>query len=117
MNARHRARLRAWAGPLVFFIFVFLVLRHSILSPARSVDHHADMAPKRHDNYHNLLFTEAQCKDIFPDLTGQLEEIRAQGTFELPFRNRVVLQGKIENGEVSPVPIRQRSSIIHPLPP
>lgn len=57
-------------------------------------------APHRFHDHDNLLLTESQCEYIFPGLTRQLDEARALGPFDLTFRNRVVLQGKIENGEV-----------------
>lgn len=53
--------------------------------------------------FDNLLLTESQCQALFPGLTFEIEREKSFGPFELPFKNRVVLQAKIENDEVKPM--------------
>lgn len=114
MHAHKRAKLRAWALPIILFILVTLTFHHSIYAPSYAANAPLrDDSPRLHDQHHTLHFTEAECRRIFPKLVTQLDEAQTQGPFELPFRNRVVLQGKIENGEVRSWEIEEPP--LHPL--
>lgn len=108
ISARQRSRLRACTLPFLCLVAIATLFFTSVLSPNYGTSASSSSSTKpataknhRHDRFHNLLLSEAQCKATFPKLTQQLEEMKALGPFDLNFRNRVVLQGKIENGEVS----------------
>lgn len=104
MGARHRARLRSCILPgftclliLHFFLIGWDGPDHLKADPARS-NHGHDHPP--HPDPDNLLLTEAECNQAFPGLAQEIEQAKALGPFDLPFKNKVVLQGRIENGEV-----------------
>lgn len=106
MASRHRARLRSCILPgfacLLFFLFLFTDWDGpGHLKPSSSPHDHSSPDPHSpHPDHDNLLLTEAECNSAFPGLTQEIEYAKALGPFHLPFKNKVVLQAKIENGEV-----------------
>ncbi|KAI9167742.1 O-glucosyltransferase-like protein [Paramyrothecium foliicola] len=47
-----------------------------------------------------LTLTAADCSVTFPGLTKEVDDAVAQGPFELPFKNGIVLQAKLESGQL-----------------
>lgn len=54
--------------------------------------------------FNDLLLTESQCAETFPGLIQEVETAKSLGPFDLPFRNKVVLQAKIQDDEVNHKP-------------
>ena len=60
----------------------------------------------------NLLLSETQCVDAFPRLTEEIGYAVSLGPFELPWREGIVLQAKIQDGEVEPLlSVQQEKSL------
>lgn len=89
-----------------YFVLAFLILLAVYQRCSKShyawlvKDHYEIHSPADSKVYHDLGLSEHECRHVFPELTKQIDDEVARGPFELPFRNGVVLQVRIENNQV-----------------
>lgn len=105
MGKRLTGRIRPGLVFSVFCLIVYILFarneRISLLDAEFTPSNHDASHPRRID-YDNLFLDEAECARTFPGLAKEVDNFVSQGPFDLPFRPGVVLQGKIENNNVSP---------------
>lgn len=100
MSVRQRARFLVRISCILVFLVVVWFLFGSGRGNSRSTYTFSPTTRPLNPEFDNLLLTESQCKNLFPHLTKEIETAKSLGPFDLPFKNKVVLQAKIENGEV-----------------
>lgn len=102
MSGRQRARflIRVFSAS-VFLIVVWFLLGNDRDGSSSTYTFTSKTQPLNPE-FNNLLLTEAQCETLFPGLAKEVETAKVLGPFDLPFKNKVVLQAKIEDDEVNP---------------
>lgn len=104
MGHRQRAKLRP-----IIAVILFSLLAYAIFSRGKqqSVLHTGftsqpgDAGYTEGGQHNNLSLNAAECARTFPGLTKEIDDFVSRGPFDLPFKIGVVLQGKVENGQVS----------------
>lgn len=105
MGQRRRSKLRFVLGLGLSCILVYALLlkrverQTLVYSASAKPPDNGSKSTQRINS--NLSLEEEQCAETFPGLTKEVEDFVEQGPFDLALRDGYVLQGKIEDGQVS----------------